>query len=87
MKRLALLLLAALALVSCDDGITTRKYTKVHIQMEGGVPIHCEVLDMGTLTVSHNPTYEIKTQEYGWIVVHSNNFMLYKTDKCPICNR
>lgn len=86
MKKIVLLLLTTLALISCDNGIT-KKYTKIHIQMEGGVPIHCQVLDYGCLTNSQNPTYEIKTKEYGWVVVCSKNFMLYKVDKCPICNR
>lgn len=86
MKKIILLLLTALALVSCNDEIG-RKYTKVHIEMDGGVPVHCQVLDYGSFSHHYNPTYEIKTQEYGWVVVSSENFMMYKTDKCPICNR
>ena len=87
MKKILLLALATLALASCDNGAKNGKYTRIHIEATGGAPIHCQILDMGTLTASHNPTYEIKTVEYGWIIVNSNNFIMYSTDKCPICNR
>ena len=87
MKKLVLLLLTVLALASCNKGAVNGKYTKAHIEATGGVPIHCNVLDLTTLTNAANPTFEIKTAEYGWLVVNSNNFILYSTEKCPICNR
>lgn len=86
MKRFVLFLLAALTLVSCRTG-SDAKYKKAHIYMEGGVPIHCQVLDVGALVHSYNTMLEVKTVEYGWIAVDTKNFILYQTDKCPICNR
>lgn len=83
MKKILLLALTTLALTSCDDGMTA-KYKKVHIQMDGGVPIHCQVLEWGSASYCSS---EIKTQEYGWVIVSSENFMMYSTDKCPICNK
>lgn len=85
MKKIVLLLLTTLALVSCSD--SDAKYKKAHIQAEGGVPIHCQVIDVGTLVNASNQMLQIKTVEYGWVAVDTKNFILYQTDKCPICNR
>jgi len=86
MKRFVLFLLTTLTLVSCRTD-SDAKYKKAHIQMEGGVPIHCQVIDVETLVNSTNQMLQIKTVEYGWVAVDSKNFILYQTDKCPICNK
>jgi len=87
MKKILLLVLTTLALASCDNGAKNGRYTRIHIEATGGVPIHCQVLDCSSLSHGYNPTYEIKTAEYGWLAVNSKNFIMYSTDKCPICNR
>lgn len=86
MKKIVLFLLTALMLVSCRTDSDT-KYKKVHIQAEGGIPIHCQVIDVGTLVSASNQMLQIKTVEYGWVAIDTKNFILYQTDKCPICNR
>lgn len=83
----SLLAITCLCLTGCDDGNQTThgsgKYTHVHVQLSDKV-FHDDV-------VAYNYKYEgtaveINTKTYGWIFLN-NGFMLYNSDKCPLCNK
>lgn len=89
MKKLlfALLTIASLALAGCNDTNQTQNgkqsYKHVHLQLEDKC-IHDDVTSYafdwdGTMV-------EINTKTYGWVMVNGG-YMLYNSDRCPLCNK
>ena len=87
MKKLVLLVTAALALAGCTSGnyksSGSGSYAHCHIQIADKI-VHDDV-------IAYNYKYEgtaveINTKNYGWIFMN-NGFMLYNSDRCPLCNK
>lgn len=89
MKKLlvSLLALASLSLAGCD-GQTNQvavghSYAHVHLQIEDKC-VHDDVISYafdwdGTMV-------EVNTKTYGWVMVNGG-YLLYNSDKCPLCNK
>lgn len=89
MKKLfrLLFIILILFLSGCKDGNYSRSgsgtYNHVHIQLSDKA-IHD---DIETYNYKYEGTaVEIKTKTYGWIFMN-NGFMLYNSDRCPLCNK
>lgn len=89
MKKLllSLLTIVSLGLTGCSQnnqvGNGNQSYTHIHVQI-GDKVMHDEVISYaydwdGTVV-------EANTKTYGWIML-SNGFLLYNSDKCPLCNK
>ena len=89
MKKLLLTLLtiSALSLAGCNETNQTangqQSYKHVHLQMEDKC-MHDDVVSYafdwdGTMV-------EINTKTYGWVMVNGG-YMLYNSDRCPLCNK
>ena len=59
-------------------------YKYVHIESTTNTVFHDEVIEWN-FTV-HQTMVEIHTKNYGWICLN-DNFVLYNSEKCPLCNR
>lgn len=87
MKKLCALLLsiACLALTGCNEqviGWGSLSFHYVHIQMMGQEqPVHLEIEswrgDEGGI--------ELKTKNFGTILVGDGTYMAYDVEECPIC--
>ena len=90
MKKLLMSVLLILGLfVSGCDGSTNRQsngmqsYKHVHLQIDSKCA-HDDVIsyayDMdGTMV-------EVNTKTYGWVMINSG-YMLYNSDRCPVCGK
>lgn len=87
MKKVLLILtviaMMTLALTGCNQNIGWGSYSyhKVHVQMYGQEATHLKVKswrdDEGGI--------EIKTENYGTILLGDGTYMMYDSDNCPLC--
>lgn len=83
-KLITLVITTLVALTSCgnyDIGFGSYKFTKAHVQMYGGEPVHLKIekwlLDEGGI--------ELKTKNFGNILLGDGTYMMYDSEDCPIC--
>lgn len=89
MKKLLAVILLALTLTGCDEtnilSSGSGQYKYIHIQFVSGTnPVHDEIKHY---TYCGSGTFvQVETKTYGWIALN-DGFMLYNSDRCPICNK
>ena len=86
MKKIlfSLLLILSLFLTSCGNenlGWGSYSFHYVHIQMYGDDPIHLEVKSW----TNDNGGIELKTENYGAILLGDGTYMMYDSNECPLC--
>lgn len=87
MKKLLFTLLAttSLLLTGCNEQVVgwgSLKFTKVHIQMLGQPePVHLLVSSWR----NDDGGIELKTKNYGTILVGDGTYIAYDVEECPIC--
>lgn len=77
--------LATLGTTSCNAtvGYGSFTFTKAHIQMPGmSVPTHLDVVSWK----DDEGGVELKTKNFGTIIIGDGTYCLYDGDKCPICH-
>ena len=90
MKKLALILVAlfTLGISACEKDTNLKNfepgcYQRVHIQLNVNHSIvHDKVISYKFAT--HGTFVQIETERSGWIAMN-DGFMLYNSEKCPIC--
>ena len=83
MKKL-LLLIASLSLTGCNYNVGFGSYSfhYVHIQMYNTEqPTHLKIKSWK----DDDGGIEIKTENYGTILLGDGTYMMYDNDECPIC--
>lgn len=80
-----LLLLPLMLLAGCNHNmIGTYNFDHIHVQVNAGEPIyHFEVRSW---TDSEDSGIEVKLKD-GTNMFVNGGYVLYKSDKCPLCNK
>lgn len=87
MKKLKLLLatlMSATCLTACGNhhfGLGSFEFHYVHVQMYGMEPTHLKVKEWQ----SDNGGIELHTESHGTILLGDGTYMMYDTEKCPLC--
>ena len=85
LKRLfiGLILLLGLSLTSCNAGVIGKlSFHYIHVQMYGmSEPIHYRI----NKWVSDDGNIEVRTNNYGTMLVGDGFYVLYENEICPIC--
>lgn len=84
-RLLTLLTLLALSLCGCNAGLIGRlSFHHIHVQMYGmSEPIHYAI----NKWVSDEGNIEVRTINYGTMLVGDGFYVLYENDICPICGQ
>ena len=86
-KLLLLLTILPLMLTGCgnhDISWGSYSFHYVHVQMYGTVvPVHLKV----TSWKSDEGGIELKTENFGTILLGDGTYMMYDTDNCPLCGK
>ena len=90
MKKLLSILvtLVSMSLVGCsktnyDMSESYHSYKHIHLE-SGDKYIHDDVI---SYSYDYDGTIvEVNTKTYGWVLM-STGYMLYNSDKCPLCNK
>ena len=88
MKKLLLLLpILSLCLTSCNEqiiGFGSLSFHYVHVQMYNQEnPTHFKI----TSWREDNGGIELKTENYGTILVGDGTYLAYDVEECPICGQ
>ena len=85
MKKIviACLSILSLALISCNQqpGFGALSFHRIHIQIPGSTPVHLKVESWR----NDDGGIEVKTENYGSILIGDGSYLCYDVDECPIC--
>ncbi len=87
MKKLlfGLLAIASLSVTGCstnqDNSMGSYSFHYVHVQMYGSEPCHFKV----TKWKDDDGGIELKLEEHGSVLLGDGTYMMYDTEKCPLC--
>lgn len=92
MKKILITILAtmSLSLTGCKlnsnrvDNNYYRGFKHVHIQLGDDKVIHDDVVEYSYN--SEGGTVQLNTKNSGWVML-SGGYLLYNTDRCPLCNK